>query len=750
MTSTTESSLEVRNAQRFWRHASAGTMEARLLLGDWSRLVADPALRTDTAAWTQQVEKVLSDRGFFTTMDAIHAARDDAFANDRGFWSGAYTLISSAGAVYQLDVYVQTARLRERVTGKVWVLDAPMKNSAIAIDLPDLQGALSFNTPLRSQPDDVFELVAPDRTEFHCTGALTRGPKGASRAITLQGKRNSYTPEGAASPTDGDPLAAWAGNYTLGALQDGEWAWLDGALSVDGEHATPAFARGNVAATDVQYVRNTLTGRIQGQRWALFFQKTKSGDRRLTVFWEDQGEYPWAFGFWTAIAHDHTALYRHALSPDGSQPVYVVPGNHRVSSTAVLDAGKAVGAGDRLLVLPTAVEKNDYLVEFHPFGFDGPPPSAEAPYRWTIGDRGTLPEILAVLDPSDDVGTYGWFQATPGETQHAGQYEFVVNVSRIATDSTPALSLDFRVRLPVSSTPTLSLTPADLPPIVRRAEYNVLFSASGGSAGSAANTITLAAGARLPGSLRWADAAGNARNGWPASAPSLTGKVGLQEAQRSYSVQLEVSPGPERVQNPLVETRTLTVIEKTEPIEEVRGLGWLNLIAGWVTAGGVILSGIYFLYKFHRRKKANADTPDAPARDTADSARANEVVARTRLSLSDDDARMAVEMDALDGSLLLQERNSRDERLAAMEERIAELESRLKERVAHSTKLADDLRRAQEDGSSEEEVESLSEEFAEAEKDASDVASEQVEAERAQEESESRSRHQKAMEGGHE
>lgn len=746
MTSPTESSLEVRNAQRFWRHASAGTMEARLLLGDWSRLVADPALRTDTAAWTQQVEKVLSDRGFFTTMDAIHAARDDAFANDRGFWSGAYTLISSAGAVYQLDVYVQTARLRERVTGKVWMLDAPMKNRVLAIDLPDLQGTLCFDTPLHSQPDDVFELVAPDRMEFHCTGALTRGPKGTGRALALQGKRNSYTAEGAVSLTDGDPLTAWAGQYTLGSLRDGEWAWLAGMLSVDGGHATPAFARGNVAATDVQYVRNTLTGRIQGQRWALFFQKTKSGDRRLTAFWEDQGEYPWAFGFWATIALDHAALQRRALSPDGGPPVYVESGNHRVSSTAVLDAGNATSAGDRLLVLPTAVEKNDYLVEFHPFGFNGPPPSAEAPYRWTIGDRGTLPEILAVLDPSDDVGTYGWFQATPGETQHAGQYEFVVNVSRIATDSTPALSLDFRVRLPVSSTPTLSLTPADLPPIVRRAEYNVLFSASGGSAGSAANTITLAAGARLPGSLRWADAAGNARNGWPASAPSLTGKVGLQEAQRSYSVQLEVSPGPERVQNPIVETRTLTVIEETEPIEEVRGLGWANLIAGWVTAGGVIFSGIYFLYKFNQRKKANADAPDAPERDATDCARANEVVARNRLSLSDDDASMAVEMDAMDGSLVFQERNSRDERLAAMDAGIAELASRLSEQVARRTQLATALRRAQEDGSSEETVERISEEFSEASSSASDSAREKQAAESAQEESELRTEHQGAME----
>ena len=598
MTTDIPDTLESRQARRFLRNVAMGTLAARLFVDGFLDLLDDPDLADGGRPFVHATDRLLDRLGFATGVADIAAVYDACAEQDLGFWLGAYTLVTPGDAVYILDVYPRGARLLDRASGAVWWTEQRLANTTLAFDTPLLRGTIRFSSAFQRLDGNPLPAAAMEPT---CEAELERGPSGHARPLTLQGKRRCFTPEGVRTAGDGDPLGTWLGSYQM---TDPDGTMHPEPLVIGGAGATdPAVSWRGVIATDVGYRGNLMRARLGEQRCSLFFEMTDGGRKRLLMVWDDRGEERHAIGSWLGFIANASAAadIRNAdEAPTVSAPV---------TSQRSIALNCSASPKPVFTWLPLAVEKNDYAITLVA--------TSEGQIRtdaaWTLSDQGSLPPTLGVLDDQGN-GT-ALFQVSPGETQNAGFYSFTVS----ATIAGAAHA--FVLRLQVSSTPTIALTPSDLPDATRGKPYKVMLGATGGgTTGGAPNRIELLndltmdhAGhyikREMPDGIEWLPGNGS-------SAPLVSGSA--TRSQSGYALAFKLWPGDGRLQNPVQEFRSLSVVEPEQRLGELRGHAWASSISAWVQTLAVCASGAYFIVRHAKDDPDPTVSKIGELRDTLD------------------------------------------------------------------------------------------------------------------------------------
>ena len=191
--------------------------------------VLRPAARQprQLAAGDGDVEQLLTGLAYATDVDTVFSEFDAGQGEELGYWAGRYSLFDSAGNRFDLVVGRDSATLTVPPAlvdvaalpagtdlATVTVLSSTgFSQGVLQLANTQCQGTLRFTLPVSdasfdtAEPAALFEATVPQ-----CQGTIAVGG-GAARPV--QGKRGAWTQAGVAQVADGDPAAAWYGQYVL-------------------------------------------------------------------------------------------------------------------------------------------------------------------------------------------------------------------------------------------------------------------------------------------------------------------------------------------------------------------------------------------------------------------------------------------------------------------------------------------------------------------------------------------------------
>ena len=175
---------------------------------------------------TATLEQLLTGLAYATDVDTVFSEFDAGQGEELGYWAGRYSLFDEAGHRFDLVVGRDSATLTVPPAlvdvaslpagtdlATVTVLSSTgFSQGVLSLANTQCQGTLRFTLPvsdasLDTEPAALFQATAPQ-----CTGTIAVG---GGAAQPVQGKRGAWTQAGVAQAPDGDPAAAWYGQYVL-------------------------------------------------------------------------------------------------------------------------------------------------------------------------------------------------------------------------------------------------------------------------------------------------------------------------------------------------------------------------------------------------------------------------------------------------------------------------------------------------------------------------------------------------------
>ena len=212
-------------AREFWRQAGADGMPPFYIM---SQYYAQLRANSDNLPQvTAALNQLLTGLAYATDIDTVFSEFDAGQDEELGYWAGRYSLFDSAGHRFDLVVGRDGATLTvPPALVDMAALPASADLATVTV-LPQYglqpgrapianaqcQGSLRFTLPVSDA-----SLDTPSRrrcSRRRCRAARGRSWWGAALAQPLHGKRGAWTQAGVAQVADGDPAAAWYGQYVL-------------------------------------------------------------------------------------------------------------------------------------------------------------------------------------------------------------------------------------------------------------------------------------------------------------------------------------------------------------------------------------------------------------------------------------------------------------------------------------------------------------------------------------------------------
>ncbi len=230
-TSTVTSSLtpSQQAAREFWRQAGADSMPPFYVMSQYYGQLS--ANSDNLPAVMAALEQLLTGLGYATDLDTVFGELAAGQAEELGYWAGRYCLFDSDGNRFDLVVGRNGATLTVP-PALVDVTKLPAGTDLASVTLlsggnfsdgvlqlanAQFQASLSFTLPVSdasfNSPDPapaMFQSTAP-----RCTGRFGVAGGGAAGSRPVTGKRGAWTQAGVNRTADGDPAAAWYGQYVL-------------------------------------------------------------------------------------------------------------------------------------------------------------------------------------------------------------------------------------------------------------------------------------------------------------------------------------------------------------------------------------------------------------------------------------------------------------------------------------------------------------------------------------------------------
>ena len=211
-------------AREFWRQAGADGMPPFYIMSQYYAQLR--ANRDNLPQVTATLEQLLTGLAYATDVDTVFSEFDAGQGEELGYWAGRYSLFDEAGHRFDLVVGRDSATLTVPPAlvdvaslpagtdlATVTVLSSTgFSQGVLSLANTQCQGTLRFTLPvsdasLDTEPAALFQATAPQ-----CTGTIAVG---GGAAQPVQGKRGAWTQAGVAQAPDGDPAAAWYGQYVL-------------------------------------------------------------------------------------------------------------------------------------------------------------------------------------------------------------------------------------------------------------------------------------------------------------------------------------------------------------------------------------------------------------------------------------------------------------------------------------------------------------------------------------------------------
>ena len=492
-------------AREFWRQAGTDGMPPFYVM---SQYYAQLSANSDNLpAVTAAIEQLLTGLGYATDVDTVFSELTAGQGEELGYWAGRYCLFDSDGNRFDLVVGRDGATLTvppalvdvrslpagtdmasvtvlSSVGFSDGVLQLANANALLPreISLVRLQASLSFSLPVG---DASFDTADPAAAMFQSTAPLCKGTfvvsgGGSAGLRPVNGKRGAWTQAGVNQAADGDPAAAWYGQYVLldvtdvtAVKQDPNpvyiyndpqygltFRWGDGDAAIYGSNVT--------YNNNVLRCANEKDDRTQ---YAIQFVAPQAGAAEINLAVKTSGGVRSYKGYWVgsyappSLATSQARLANRPLTAVYSAASDVSAGGY----SQAIDVSSLTAGGNTTIKLPDGAVGNTYALSLNLTNC-----ATTDKFSWTVSDGVTGGAAIA---PGAGA-TVQFTLPNPSATTRDGQ-PLQVTVQLTKTSAAPPVTYTLLFEIAVIKCDAISLTPTVLPPVVVGTAYTQSLVAKG-------------------------------------------------------------------------------------------------------------------------------------------------------------------------------------------------------------------------------------------------------------------------------
>jgi hypothetical protein len=619
-------------AREFWRQAGADGMPPFYVM---SQYYAQLSANSDNLpAVTAALEQLLTGLGYATDVDTVFAELTAGQGEELGYWAGRYCLFDSDGNRFDLVVGRDGATLTVppalvdvtslpagtdmasvTVLSSVGFSDSVLQlanaNALLPreISLVRLQASLSFSLPVSDATLDTgaaaFQSTAP-----LCKGTFVVSGAGSAGLRPVNGKRGAWTQAGVNQAADGDPAAAWYGQYVLlevtdvtAVKQDPNPVYIYNDPDPDPSIGGLTFQWGQDGDPNAKYSgKVTYNNNVlqcpddsdPDTQYAMQFIAPQAGAAEINLTVTTQGAVRSYKGYWVDRCAPPSPTSPTSQARLATRPM-----------TAVYSAASDASAGGysqpidvssltpdpkpNKVVLPYGAVGNTYALSLNLTGC-----ADSDKFSWTLKPGSSKNDVTnrAVITASG--ATTAQFTLANLSDSDTNQ-QLLVTVQLTNNSAAPPVTYTLQFDIPVIQCDAISLAPTVLMPVVVGTAYTQNLVAHG-----ARDDFTWSVNDKsLPPGLMWDD-----------SSQQLSGTVtDAAQVGKAFSLVVELAAS-DVIMDPLTVSLGITV--QSAPAVASDMPPWEKIFIYAMTASGVVMLALAaFAINRYRAAKNNNKTDDA-------------------------------------------------------------------------------------------------------------------------------------------
>jgi hypothetical protein len=558
-------------AREFWRQAGADGMPPFYVM---SQYYAQLSANSDNLpVVTAAIEQLLTGLGYATDVDTVFGELHAGQGEELGYWAGHYCLFDSDGNRFDLVVGRNGATLTVppalvEVTplpagtdiANVTVLNGAGFDSDGKLQLKNaqFQASLSFALPVKDEMFDNQEQPVTamfQSTASRCEGTFAPVGDGAAGSRPVKGKRGAWTNAGVNQDADGDPAAAWYGQYVLldmtevmAVVQTGGDA--DKASVVQEPNPVyiyndPSFGLtfqwGNRYGSNLTYNNNVLQCADEDDdrtQYAMQFLAAQGGAAELNLAVTKAGVVRSYKGYWVGRYPPRSPALQTRRAKRPMTAVYSAGSDASAGGySQAIDVSSLSAGAPNKIGLPCGAVGNPYALSLNLTGC-----AAGDKFSWAVTED---PTGRASIAPGGDGNQTALFSINKWSDSDLGQ-QLQVTVQLTKTSPEPSVIYTLLLDVTVIQCEPITLEPTVLPPVVVGAAYTY-------------TQKLVAAGAR--GNFTWSVMSSSLPPGltWDGSSHQLSGTVtDAAQVGKAFSLVLGLAAS-DVVMDPLTVSLVITV-----------------------------------------------------------------------------------------------------------------------------------------------------------------------------------------------
>jgi hypothetical protein len=604
-----------RAAREFWRQAGADGMPPFYVM---SQYYAQLSANSDNLpAVTAALEQLLTGLGYATDVDTVFGELAAGQAEELGYWAGRYCLFDSDGNRFDLVVGRNGATLTVPPAlvdmtalpagadmASVTVLSGgSFSDGTLKLANAQFQVSLRFDLPIRDATIDTGA-AAVQSTAPRCTGTFVVVGGGAGDSRPVNGKRGAWTRAGVNQTADGDPAAAWYGQYVLldvtevmAVLQAGG---ADAATASVVQQPEPAriyndrsfgltFQWRDRYGGNLMYNNNVLQCADENDdrtRYVMQFVAPQAGAAELNLAVLTAGVVRSYKGYWVGRYPPPSPASQARLAKRPMMAAYGAGSDASAGGyNQAIDVSSLAPDGKTMIKLPYGAVGNTYALTLNLTGC-----SATDKFSWTVIND---PTGRAAIAPNGGANQTVQFSLNSLTDSDVGQ-QLQVTVQLSKTSAAPPIAYTLLLDITVIQCDAITVEPTVLPPVVVGTTYTQNLAAHGAH-GNFAWSVTPS----VPPDLTW-----------DASKHQLYGTVtDAAQIGKAFSLVLRLAAS-DVIMDPLTVSLNITVQSAPAVASDVPP--WARIVL-FGTAAGLLVMGIIVATIVDRIKRGIADAKTAEA-----------------------------------------------------------------------------------------------------------------------------------------
>jgi hypothetical protein len=508
-------------AREFWRQAGADGMPPFYVMSQYYGQLS--ANSDNLPVVTAALEQLLTGLGYATDLDTVFAELTAGQTEELGYWAGRYCLFDSDGNRFDLVVGRNGATLTvppalvdmtklpagtDMASATVLSGDS-FSAGVLQLANPQFLMSLRFTLPVSDATLDAgaaaFQSTAP-----LCTGTFAVvGAAAGSQPVSVNGRRGAWTQAGVNQAADGDPAAAWYGQYVLLDVTE-----VTAVVQAGGADAATApvvqvpelvylyndpsfgltFQWGNRYGSNVTYNNNVLQCADEDNdatQYAMQFVAPQAGAAELNLAVNRAGVVRSYKGYWVGRYSPPRPVSQARLAKRPMMAVYSSGSDASGDGySQAVDMGSLNAGAVNKIGLPYGAVGNTYALTLNMTGC-----AATDEFSWTVSDDPTGRASIAPGGGANQTILFSLGELSDSDIGHQLQ----VTVQLTKTSAAPPVAYTLVFDFTAIQGEAITLEPPLLPPVVVGAAYSQSLAAYG----ARGNFTWSADTSSLPPGLTW-------------------------------------------------------------------------------------------------------------------------------------------------------------------------------------------------------------------------------------------------------